>query len=51
MTQAHLLEDGERCPECGCEYLVRDSETGEVVCRSCGVVVGEVEYAAPFSEL
>ena len=28
----------EKCPECGGIYLVRDGETGEVVCRSCGVV-------------
>jgi len=41
-------EDNERCPECGSTYLVRDGETGEVVCRSCGVVVGEVEYVAHF---
>jgi transcription initiation factor TFIIB len=41
-------EENERCPECGSTYLVRDGETGEVVCRSCGVVVGEAEYAVHF---
>jgi transcription initiation factor TFIIIB Brf1 subunit/transcription initiation factor TFIIB len=40
------LTEQQKCPECGGTYLVRDGETGEVVCRSCGVVVGEAEYAA-----
>ena len=38
----------EACPECGSTYLVRNGETGEVVCRSCGVVVSEVEYATHY---
>jgi len=42
------LTEQQKCPECGSTYLVRDGETGEVVCRSCGVVVGEAEYAADF---
>ena len=43
-----MSQQGEKCPECGSAYLVRDGGTGEVVCRSCGVVVGEAEYAAHF---
>jgi transcription initiation factor TFIIIB Brf1 subunit/transcription initiation factor TFIIB len=35
------LTEQQKCPECGGIYLVRVGETGEVVCRSCGVVVGE----------
>lgn len=30
---------GEACEECG-ELLAKDSETGEVVCISCGLVQG-----------
>lgn len=29
----------EKCNECGASLLVRDPETGEVVCATCGVVV------------
>jgi len=41
-------EDSERCPECGSTNLVHDGENGEVVCCKCGLVMGGVEYAAPF---
>lgn len=30
-----------KCPECGSKGLVRDSERGEIVCRSCGLVIEE----------
>lgn len=29
----------ERCPECGASPLMRDQESGEVVCTNCGFVV------------
>lgn len=38
-----------RCPDCGCERLVRDSSTGEVVCQNCGVVVVEGECVHGFA--
>lgn len=41
--------DLQRCPECGFSILIRDNSTGEVACRSCGLVLGEVEYAPPFA--
>ena len=31
----------EKCPECKSNKIVRDSETGEVICQKCGLVVGE----------
>jgi transcription initiation factor TFIIB len=37
-STAKLLNTGV-CAECGGAKLLRDSETGELVCRSCGVVV------------
>jgi len=30
------------CPECGSGYLVRDEDVGEVVCGSCGFVIGDM---------
>lgn len=30
-----------KCPECGGKSLMRDSERGEVVCRTCGLVLEE----------
>ena len=30
-----------KCPDCGSKSLKRDNERGEVVCRSCGLVVEE----------
>ncbi|MCS7114105.1 MAG: hypothetical protein RMJ15_04130 [Nitrososphaerota archaeon] len=37
--------NGRKCPDCGCDRLVRDGSAGEVVCVNCGIVVDEVEYA------
>lgn len=28
-----------RCPECGCEHLISDPEAGELICKSCGMVI------------
>jgi transcription initiation factor TFIIB len=36
---AEKLEGRLRCSECGGTRLLRDDESGEVVCRSCGFVV------------
>jgi transcription initiation factor TFIIB len=30
---------GVKCPECGCERIVHDPCTGEVVCAGCGLVI------------
>jgi len=30
-----------RCPECGSQQVVRDSERPELVCRACGFVINE----------
>ncbi len=30
-----------RCPECGSTDLVRDYERGEIICRTCGLVISE----------
>ena len=30
-----------KCPECGCQRLVRDYESAEVVCAGCGIVIVE----------
>ncbi len=33
-----------KCPECGCDLLVESSETGEIVCSCCGLVISEESY-------
>ena len=30
-----------KCPECGSKSLKRDSDRGEIVCQSCGLVIEE----------
>src|SRR5712692_1362252 len=37
------------CPNCGSGSLVRDAETGEVICTNCGFVLSDPaeQYAAP----
>ena len=37
------------CPQCGSSSLVRDAETGEVICTHCGFVLSDPseQYAAP----
>jgi len=41
--EAATAESKERrvCPECGSEDLVEDPDTGELVCRECGLVIEE----------
>ena len=34
----------EKCPECGSTLLVESSETGEIVCGNCGLVISEESY-------
>ena len=36
-----LLRTLEKCPECGSLNLVRNHDTGEVVCGDCGLVLRE----------
>ena len=36
-------KDVMKCPECGCSLLV-ESETGEIVCSNCGLVISEESY-------
>jgi transcription initiation factor TFIIB len=40
-VQTHKLLQHGRCPECGGDVFVTDPETGEVVCRRCGLVLQE----------
>src|SRR3972149_5125379 len=37
------------CPQCGSSSLVRDAETGEVICTNCGFVLSDPseQYATP----
>ena len=44
MSEAQPSCELRKCPECGCEKLVRDGGTGEVVCAGCGVVVSDEEF-------
>ena len=39
--QRNLFDIDKICPECFEESIVRDGESGESVCRRCGLVVGE----------
>lgn len=41
----------ERCPECGSQNVLHDCDSGEVVCRGCGLVLDEVEFAPPADRL
>jgi len=34
-----------RCPKCGTHSIAADASTGELVCRSCGLVAGERSIA------
>ena len=36
-------KEAQKCPECGSTLLVK-SETGEIVCGNCGLVIGEEAY-------
>ena len=31
----------EKCPECGSSNLIHDYDTGETICRGCGLVLRE----------
>ena len=35
----HSKEPDRKCPECACDKLVSDYETGEVICGKCGFVI------------
>lgn len=39
---------GERCPECGGTNLIKDYNTNETVCGTCGVVIREREVEDPW---
>jgi transcription initiation factor TFIIIB Brf1 subunit/transcription initiation factor TFIIB len=41
------LSEFDRCPECGSQSVLQDCNSGEVVCMSCGLVLGEGEFAPP----
>mgnify|MGYP001048090878 CR=1 FL=1 len=47
MAKAFFVKEFDECPECGSRHIVYDDDAGETVCRSCGFVLGEVEYAPP----
>jgi len=35
------------CPECGSANLIKDHNTGEIICGTCGFVLSDVEFAPP----
>jgi transcription initiation factor TFIIB len=35
------LLGGDACPDCECKTIIRDEDTGEIVCRGCGLVIKE----------
>lgn len=41
------MSEVEKCPECGSANVLHDLDNGEVVCRRCGFVLGEAEFAPP----
>jgi len=40
-TEYHSVMSTNRCPECGSDKLMKDYDTAEIVCMSCGVVLDE----------
>jgi transcription initiation factor TFIIIB Brf1 subunit/transcription initiation factor TFIIB len=43
-----MLEyDNEQCPECKSNNILHDIESGEIVCRNCGLVLGQGDFAPP----
>jgi len=45
--EAFWLSEFNRCPECGSKNVLNDCNSGEVVCTTCGLVLGEGEFAPP----
>ena len=45
------MSEFERCLECGSPSVLHDCDSGEVVCRGCGLVLGEGEFAPPADRL
>ena len=41
------MSEFDKCPECGSQSVLHDCNSGEVVCMSCGLVLGEGEFAPP----
>jgi transcription initiation factor TFIIIB Brf1 subunit/transcription initiation factor TFIIB len=41
------LSEIEQCSECGSKNILNDSESGEIVCMNCGLVLGEADFAPP----
>ncbi len=41
------MSEFDRCPECGSTSVLHDCDSGEVVCRGCGLVLGVGEFAPP----
>ncbi|MDR1992983.1 MAG: TFIIB-type zinc ribbon-containing protein [Nitrososphaerota archaeon] len=37
----------EKCPECHSTHLFIDNKNGEIVCKTCGLVLGSAEFAPP----
>jgi len=42
MAKGQRLSQLEECPECGSKELVTDSDSGEVVCSKCGLVISDL---------
>jgi transcription initiation factor TFIIIB Brf1 subunit/transcription initiation factor TFIIB len=42
------MNESDFCPECGNNLaLLNDTETGEIVCTTCGLVIGNTQYTPP----
>jgi transcription initiation factor TFIIIB Brf1 subunit/transcription initiation factor TFIIB len=41
------MSENEFCTECGSPNLLNDNENGELVCQTCGLVLGSSEFAPP----
>ena len=37
-----ILNNEDKCPECGSTYIVKDPDSGELICSECGLVMKEV---------
>ncbi|MCX8175760.1 MAG: transcription initiation factor IIB [Candidatus Bathyarchaeota archaeon] len=42
-NEGELEKGTQKCPECGSTIFVK-SETGEIICSNCGLVIGEESY-------
>jgi transcription initiation factor TFIIIB Brf1 subunit/transcription initiation factor TFIIB len=41
------MNEFDQCPECGSQNVLHDYDSGEIVCRGCGLVLGQGDFAPP----